>query len=155
MEIDDWEASGSVIGVQSFLLFFIIGLRASEEAIIDYTVIPNSMQSVASDYAGTLGMWQVLVSANVDFREQTENKWTSRWTLALGVNLHWGSTYTGVSECVIVFVDYGDGKSDILVDLLQLQIHITGLDLSPEMDKKEQKTFSIRVSMLENTLKHV
>lgn len=54
----------------------------------------------------------------------------------------YGLTYTGVSECVIVFVDYGDRKRDVLMDLLQLQLHVTGLSLSLEMHKDKQKTLN-------------
>lgn len=53
-----------------------------------------------------------------------------------------GSTYAGVSEHVVVFVDYGDGKRDVLVDRLQLQLHVTGLGLGLAVHKDEPKTWN-------------
>lgn len=53
-----------------------------------------------------------------------------------------GATYTGVSEGVVVFVDYGDRKRDVLMDRLQLQLHVTGLGLGLAKHKDEPKTWN-------------
>lgn len=68
------------------------------------------------------------VAAKADFKRQKINTPEGEsWPRAL--------TYIGVSECVVVFVDYGDGKSDVLGGLLQLQLqrHVTGLGLNKQL----------------------
>ena len=70
--------------------------------------------------------------ARADFKTENKNHQTWVWWPC-------GSTYTGVSEGVIVFVDYGDRKGDVIMNLLRLWLHVTGLDLSLQMHKDRKK----------------